>query len=117
MPDAIHVSENRVVPEPDYSVPLSLKPRGASGVGFSSIRMLATIDFDDQSCPLAEEVDDIVSERHLPSKFVTPEPARTEVIPKPHLGVRHLLSQSLGRNSSVRLAQARKSRTHFPQAR
>jgi hypothetical protein len=65
----LSIAKHVVVPEPQNPKPGVLEKPGASGVSVFSV--LPAVDFHRQLCFEADKVEDVVSERVLPSKFET----------------------------------------------
>ena len=78
------VGEHVVVPETDDTIALRLDPAGA---GLVILRMLSTVDFDNELDLGAKEIDDVGSQRMLASEAETFELSSAQVRPKSDLGI------------------------------
>ena len=77
--NASHVAQNIVVPESQNAVPVIDKPFVANRVA-RVVRVLASIDFNDESAFAADQIDGVRTDRLLPDEFVTFEATRSELI-------------------------------------
>ncbi len=59
------------IPEADDTISLLLKPKLPVAVAFSSLVLVVmpAVEFDDELCGRAEEIDNIPTDRSLPSKM------------------------------------------------
>ena len=64
------------------TITLYLEPRGSPGIGRDVIRMLAAVDLDDEPFRQTDEIDDIPSDRRLPSKPVSVELPKAKARPQ-----------------------------------
>jgi len=67
--NAIQISQHFVVPKTHDTIALRLQPRGPHRVLGGLHGMLATIDFDDKLCPMADEIHNIGADRRLLTKM------------------------------------------------
>ena len=63
------ISQHLVVPEAEDAVALQTEERFASSIGFTSRRVMSTIELDDHPQLGAAEVDDVWSEWMLPAEL------------------------------------------------
>ena len=61
------------IPEADNTISLPLKPKLPLMIAFSSLVLIvmSAVEFDDEMCGRAEEIDDVGTNRSLPSKMRT----------------------------------------------
>ena len=93
--NAFCIGENVVVPKPDHTPTLLLKPVSASQI-CRTLVVLTAIGLDDQVIPRAGEIDDIWTDRMLPAELVACQPPIAQHRPQPTLGVRRILSKLMG---------------------
>ncbi len=74
-----------VVPEAHDSEPLLTEPRVSLGIANAS-QMLPAVDFDDQPRGKTDEVDDVGTDRLLPSELTAGKSMRTQIPPQDALG-------------------------------
>jgi hypothetical protein len=85
--------QNLVVPETDNPESTSIQKSRARFIAFTLFGMLAAVDFNDQSGVDACEVDNEPANRVLPSKLEAVKRPPAQPVPKPLLGIGHLLAQ------------------------
>ena len=90
--DAFDVSQNFVVPEPQHPIADTFEPRGPPFIGLA-LAMLTTIDLDDQSRLLTNEIGNVTSNRLLPSPLRF-RLACAQLLPEPALGIGHVPTQA-----------------------
>jgi hypothetical protein len=66
---AFGIRQNLIVPEANYPIPLALQKFRPRDFPLGIQIMLPTVRFDNQPSPMADEVDDIGADRHLPSEL------------------------------------------------
>ncbi len=88
--NALDVFENLVVPEAKHLEFLTFKPTGPLRVLLGSVGMLATIEFDDQTCREADEIDDIFAYGRLPAKLETIHSLIAQLVPEAFFGFRQV---------------------------
>src|SRR5689334_19907280 len=76
-----------VVPEAKDAIANCAQPFGAGVVVGDLIRVLATIDFYDQFCFLADKIDNVGSDRHLAAELGSVQSAITQQEPEPTLRI------------------------------
>jgi hypothetical protein len=91
---AIAIAQHIGIPESKNAIPLRLKPTIAFGVA-KVLGVLPTIDFDDQTPLVANEVDDETSDRNLATEAQPGLPVRAQRGPETKLGIGHAASQRL----------------------
>jgi hypothetical protein len=67
--NAIQISQHFVIPEAREAITLRLQPRSPRPILRSLHCMLATIDFDDKPCLMADEIHNIAADRRLLAKM------------------------------------------------
>ena len=72
--NAVRLLHHIVVPEAQYTAPMGFEPLGALRIVLRSIGMLAAINLDHQTKLLAEEVQNIGSERRLTTELQAAQP-------------------------------------------
>jgi hypothetical protein len=92
----IQLLENLKVPEPHDPKSARLEPGRSHFISINLGCMLAAIEFDDQSRPEADEIDDIVSNRILLPELLPIRLPLLEMVPEAMLGLRHVLSEVAG---------------------
>jgi hypothetical protein len=88
----MHAFEVRLylgVPEPQNSVALTLKDAGPFCLLRRRPVVLATVDLHNQACIVANEIDNIGPERHLPPKSMPSDLTRPQDCPDASLGIGH----------------------------
>jgi hypothetical protein len=85
----LDVTQHIVVPEPLHEEIVRSQP-AISLLVVLRLRMLAAIDFDDETSTEANEVTDERAERNLPSEFEVNEAPITQSEPQLALGIGHL---------------------------
>jgi hypothetical protein len=70
--NALGVLQNVIVPESQYSKAFPLKPGSPALIALGLTRhvVLPAVDFDDETWPEANDIDDIISDRLLAPEFV-----------------------------------------------
>src|SRR6185437_14382629 len=92
---AIRIRQHVIVPEPHNTTAARFQPARPPCVVILKYRMLATIDFDDELCRGAEEVDDVGSDRLLPTEAEAVELLAPQARPQPTLGIGRCAAQLL----------------------
>lgn len=90
----IGVQEYVVVPEPEDAKPLSHQPGIACGV-MRGLNVLPTIGLDDHSRSEMHEIYDARTDRLLAAELLPIESMRSQILPEPMLGVRHVAAKLL----------------------
>jgi hypothetical protein len=90
---ARHIAEHLVVPKPQHPIVVIGKPFVANNVA-RVIRVLSSIDFNDEASFAANKIDRIRTDRLLPNEFVSIQIARPQPIPKRGLGFRGVFPQT-----------------------
>jgi hypothetical protein len=93
--DARHVAQHVVVPKSQDAIVAVDKPFVANRVA-RVIRVLTTINFNDETEFTANQVDRIGTDRLLPNEFETLEPSRPKAIPQRCFGICGCLTQTSG---------------------
>jgi hypothetical protein len=93
---ALGIAQNLVVPEPQDAVPLALQESSAARLLLRQEIVLTTIDLDDQSCRVADEVGYKPAYRHLTAKPVPFGLPQSQHLPEPYLGFGHLTAECAG---------------------
>ena len=88
----ISPQQHVIVPEPQHSIPGSLKLACAPQIVSGLLHMLTTIEFNDQPALEAAEIDDKPFNTMLPTKPITKLTA-TKAIPEPDLRVGGVLAK------------------------
>ena len=84
--NALDIFENLVVPDAKHLEFLTFKPTGALLVLLGSVGMLPAIEFDDQTCREADEIDDIIAYGRLPAKLETINSLIAQPVPQTFFG-------------------------------
>src|SRR5215469_959408 len=93
---ALRIVQNLVVPEPQDAVALAFQELSAAHLLLRLEIMLAAIDLDDQSCPVADVVGYKPPDWHLTAKPVPFGLPQSQHLPEPYLGFGHLAAESTG---------------------
>ena len=93
--NARNITENVVVPKPQNSVVVIGEPFVADRV-MRVFRMLPSINFNNETTFAANKIDRIRTDRLLPDKLVSVQPARPQLVPQRGLGFRCVLTQTPG---------------------
>src|SRR5262249_2034105 len=88
-----HIAQHIIVPESQDSIVALGEPIVANGVS-RIVRMLSSINLNNESTFAAYEVDSVRSDRLLSDKLVALEPARAQSIPERCLGICDRSSQT-----------------------
>ena len=94
--DGARIRQNLVIPEPDDRISLSAQPSIAHSVT-QTFGMLRAVGFDDQPMLEADEIDDVSTQRNLAAKLQGGQPAATQKLPQPTLGVCRRLAHAFGK--------------------
>lgn len=62
----LSIAKHIVIPEPKHSIPFCLNEARSMSIGLFAI--LPTVALDHQLCPMAGEVDNVISKRQLPTE-------------------------------------------------
>ena len=85
---AVDVSEHVVIPEAQYAIALRLEKPRSLRVAPRLLVVLPAVDFDDQTCVMADEINDIATEVNLATKMRSfQREAVTEIPPESALRV------------------------------
>jgi hypothetical protein len=87
---ALGIRQDLVVPTSDHAIAAALEP---GGVRRTLLRVLAAVDFDDESCLGTKEVDDVAAYRLLAAEAETIELLAPQLRPQPNLGVGRIDAQ------------------------
>jgi hypothetical protein len=90
---ALGIRQDLVVPKSHHAIAAALEPGGARR---TFIRVLAAVDFDDESCLGTKEVDDVAAHRLLAAEAETIELLAPQLRPQPDLGVGRIGAQLAG---------------------
>ena len=93
--NARHVAQHVVVPKPQDLVVVISKPFVTNCIA-RIIRMLSAIDLDNQTAFAANEIDNVGTDRVLPNKLISVQPARAQPEPERGFGVRGDLPKTSG---------------------
>src|SRR5579872_1632983 len=66
---ALDIGQHIGVPKSQYAIALRLEKFGPSCIAFRLLRVLSTVDFNDDLQIMAGEIDDVAAKPHLPSKM------------------------------------------------
>jgi len=66
---ALNVRHHLIIPEPDHLISLRVQPPGPFGIVLPVVRMLATIDLDDQLRRMTEEIADLTANWSLSAEL------------------------------------------------
>src|SRR4051794_14685204 len=91
--DGIELLEDLIVPESHDPEPLGVQPCRPGVILLRLGGMLTAIQFEDQFGFEADEIDNVISDGSLPSKFAPVEAIGPEFIPHSSLGVGHGLAE------------------------
>ena len=80
--NAVGIAEHIAVPETQDQVTHCFQHFGTRYIGLFAIGMLATVDFDDEPCVWAAEINHITIYRHLPFELEAGKPAIAQCKPK-----------------------------------
>jgi hypothetical protein len=89
--NAVDISQYVMVPKADHSVAMCFDCRRSVSVAF--LRMLPTVALDRNAERAANEIDDTIADRKLPSELRAEKIAVPKVSPKRSLGIRHIVAQ------------------------
>jgi hypothetical protein len=82
-----------MIPEAQDAKTLGLQPLRAKCIFRHALCMLAAIKLDNDFLFKSDKIHNVFTDGCLPPKFDAPYLPVTQLIPKPVLGVRHVLSQ------------------------
>jgi len=68
---AVDISQHLVIPQSQNTITARLEPHGSSDIRRDVACMLTAVDLDDEPFCQTDEIDDIPSDRRLPSKPVS----------------------------------------------
>lgn len=83
-----------IIPEPNHAKPRTREVQRSLQILDHRVHVLSAIELNDQTRANADEVDDISTDRHLPSKSVTAQTAMPQVIPQTPFGIGRVQAQS-----------------------
>jgi hypothetical protein len=80
--NSLDIFKDLVIPEPDHAIACRFKPPCPKRIGGGEVRVLPSVDFNDEARLFTEKIDHIALNRNLPSKFESCESPRTQEIPE-----------------------------------
>jgi hypothetical protein len=92
----VHVAEHPIVPESKNSIAARVQKRSAGFIFRQLIRVLTSIEFDDDAPFDRAEVGDVSANRMLTPEFDVPNPAAAKVSPQDSFGIGLFTAQSAG---------------------
>jgi len=86
-------TKHLIIRESKNGMAFSLEPRVPLLIAFPPRFkiMTLTVELDDQSCRMTDEIGDVVPQRYLPAETETLDPMRLDVAPQQSLGASHSL--------------------------
>ena len=109
---AFGIPEYVVVPEPQHQIPTRFKITLACFIVVDCRRVLAAVEFDDETPLDADEVDDEWSDRLLPAKLERAKASGTQCYPQAALGVRRFAPHRLRTGQGHRRRECHKGFWH-----
>ena len=85
-----------VVPVAEDPVALGLEKFGATVVVVALRLVLGAVELDDESVLLADEVGDVRADGHLAAEFAAEQPAASQSLPEPVLGIGAVAAEVAG---------------------
>jgi len=104
-----------MIPKANDPVPLGFEPAGANQVFCFALSMLPAIDLNDDSRLVAEEIHDEFADRDLATNASPEESVGSQVVPEPHLRIRHAPTEAARRGErpvASKHCEAGESRGH-----
>ncbi|HEX8202920.1 MAG TPA: hypothetical protein VF590_20760, partial [Isosphaeraceae bacterium] len=98
------ILEDGTVPEPQDPEPLQVQPSRSRGILLNLSGVLTPIEFHDQAPFEADEIDDVGTDRCLPTEPAAVELAVPQVMPELPFGLRHRLAEMAGEVAAHRLS-------------
>jgi hypothetical protein len=93
--NARHVVQHFIVPKSQYAVVVVDKPFVTNRIA-RVIRVLPSVDLNNEATITANKIDDIGTDRILPDELVSIQPARPQPMPERRFGIRSGLPQTPG---------------------
>jgi hypothetical protein len=94
--NTLEIVQNVVIPKTNDVISAFFQRQRTFAVRSGALRMLATVNFDNQFPIQSNEVDDKSCKRNLPLEFDSIELTRPKARPKKALGVSRILAESAG---------------------
>jgi len=93
---SVHILQNLIIPETQNAITTTYQPLRSLPVGSTlcCLCVLPSIDFNDEFCLMADEVDNVRAYRCLTPKPGLAESMRTQTLPKRLLSIRHGMAQA-----------------------
>jgi hypothetical protein len=93
--NAGYVAKHIIIPEPQFPVVVIDEPLVANSIA-RIVRMLSSVDFNDEATFTANQIDGVWTDRLLPDELVATQRARPEAIPQRIFGVGRIAAQTSG---------------------
>jgi hypothetical protein len=92
----VQIADHLIVPESEYSIAAQVQERSAGFIFARFIRVLASVELDDQAVLSRTEIGDVRADWMLATEFDVSHPAASQMSPEDSFGVGLFAAQSSG---------------------